>query len=86
MFVDRTVPQISQDWERFGFVREMSAQIGAVIQRAIDAGTFPRGTHPDAVFRMLITAIHGAAVGRLCDRWRRARTRTPSPATRSRRR
>jgi AcrR family transcriptional regulator len=68
MFVDRTVPRISKDWGRFGFVREMRAQIGAGIQRAIDAGLFPKGTHPDAVFRILMTAIHGAAVTRLCNR------------------
>lgn len=68
MFVDRTVPRISKNWERFGFVREMRAQVGATIQRAIDAGLFPRDTHPDVVFRILITAVHGAAVGRLCNR------------------
>jgi AcrR family transcriptional regulator len=68
MFVDRSVPRISRDWDRFGFVREMRAQIGAVIQRAVDSGIFPAGTHPDAVFRILLTAIIGAAVGRLCDR------------------
>ena len=68
MFVDRTVPRISQDWERFGFVREMKAQVGTTIRRAIDAGLFPAGSHPDAIFRILATAIHGAAVGRLCQR------------------
>jgi AcrR family transcriptional regulator len=68
MFVDRTVPRIKGNWQRFGFVREMRVQVGAAIQRAIDAGHFPPGTNPDAVFRILLTAIHGAAVGRLCDR------------------
>ena len=68
MFVDRTVPQISQNWERFGFVREMKAQVGATIQRAIDAGLFPAGSHPDAIFRILMTVVCGAALGRLCDR------------------
>lgn len=68
MFVDRTVPRINKDWQRFGFVREMKVQMGARIQRAIDSGHFPKGTHPDAVFRVLLTAIHGAAVGRLCHR------------------
>jgi hypothetical protein len=38
------------------------------IQQSIDAGEFPAGTHPDAVFRILMTAIHGAAVMGLCDR------------------
>src|SRR5688500_11870244 len=47
MFLDRTVPRISRNWERFGFVREMRRQVGANIQRAIDAGDFPPGTHPD---------------------------------------
>lgn len=68
MFVDRTVPRISQNWERFGFVREMKAQVGTTIQRAIDAGLFPAGSHPDAIFRILMTVVCGAAIGRLCDR------------------
>ena len=68
MFVDRTVPRINKDWQRFGFVHEMKARLGARIQRAIDAGHFPAATEPDAVFRILLTAIHGAAVCRLCDR------------------
>jgi AcrR family transcriptional regulator len=68
MFVDRSVPRISRDWERFGFVREMKTKMADRIQQAIDAGEFPAGTNPDAVFRILMTAILGAAVMRLCDR------------------
>ena len=68
MFVDRSVPRISRDWQRFGFVREMRAQIGQVIQHAVETGIFPPGTHPDAVFRILLTAIMGASISRLCDR------------------
>jgi AcrR family transcriptional regulator len=68
MFVDRTVPRINKDWQRFGFVREGKAQMGAMIQRAIEAGQFAPGWHADAIFRVLATAIHGAAVTRLCDR------------------
>jgi AcrR family transcriptional regulator len=68
MFLDRTVPRISKNWERFGFVREMKGQVSENIQLAIDAGHFPAGTNPDAIFRILLTAIHGAAVGRLCQR------------------
>lgn len=69
MFVDRTVPRISQNWERFGFVRAMKAQVGTTIQRAIDAGLFPASSHPDAIFRILMNAVSGAAIGRLCDRF-----------------
>ncbi|HET7221445.1 MAG TPA: TetR/AcrR family transcriptional regulator [Vicinamibacterales bacterium] len=68
MFVDRTVPRINKNWERFGFVREMKALVGAKIQRAIDAGHFPAGSHPDVIGRVLMTAITGAAIGRLCQR------------------
>jgi AcrR family transcriptional regulator len=68
MFVDRSVPRISHDWERFGFVREMKKSFADRIQQAIDAGEFPPGTQPDAVFRILAAAIHGVAVMRICDR------------------
>ena len=67
MFVDRSVPRISQDWERFGFVREMRRQISEMIQQAIDAGDFKAGS-PHMVFRVLSAAIHGVAVIRLCER------------------
>jgi AcrR family transcriptional regulator len=68
MFVDRTVPRINKDWDRFGFVHEMKARIGARIQRAIDAGLFPAGSKPDAIARILLTATFGASICRLCHR------------------
>ena len=40
----------------------------ALIQRAIDAGQFPAGSRPEPLFLILLTAVHGAAVMRLCDR------------------
>jgi AcrR family transcriptional regulator len=68
MFLDRTVPRISRDWERFGFVGEMKHDMVLRIQNAIDRGALPQGTSPFTVFRVLLTAIHGAAALRLCDR------------------
>jgi AcrR family transcriptional regulator len=68
MFLDRSVPRISSEWDRFGFVGEMKHQMAERMQRAIDAGAFPAGTPPQAVFRILLTAVHGAATMRLCDR------------------
>ena len=68
MFVDRSVPRISRDWQRFGFVREMRKRMGDMIQQSIDAGDFPKSSNPDAIFRVLSAAIHGVAVMRLCDR------------------
>jgi AcrR family transcriptional regulator len=68
MFLDRSVPRISQAWERFGFVGEMKQRINARIQEAIDAGRFPTGTTPPTVFRILMATVHGVATLTLCDR------------------
>ncbi len=68
MFLDRSVPRISKNWERFGFVGEMKHDMVLRIQDAIDAGACPAGTAPHVVFRLLLTAVHGAATLRLCDR------------------
>lgn len=68
MFLDRSVPRIRDNWERFGFVGEMKHDMVARVQRAIEAGACPPGTTPHAVFRLLLTATHGAASLRLCDR------------------
>jgi AcrR family transcriptional regulator len=68
MFIDRTVPRISRDWHGFAAIAEMKQQIHQRIQRAIDAGAFPAGTSPHVVFRILLTALHGAATLRLCSR------------------
>ena len=42
--------------------------MAAGIQSVIDAGGFPPGTSRDAVFRILMAAVHGVAVMRLCER------------------
>ena len=68
MFLDRKVPRISRDWERFGFVSQMKHDMIERIQQAIDAGACPAGTPPQTVFRLLLTAVHGAATLNLCDR------------------
>lgn len=68
MFVDRSVPRIARDWERFGLVQQSRAEGIEMVQRCIDAALFPRGTNASAAFHVLGTAIHGAAVHRLCGR------------------
>ena len=68
MFIDRSVPQISKNWNRFGFVGEMRHEMVVRIQDAIESGAFPPGTEPNAVFRVLLTSLHGAATLRLCNR------------------
>jgi AcrR family transcriptional regulator len=68
MFVDRSVPRISQNWERFSFVATTKGYIAGLIQRAIDAGHLPKGIEPHAVFRILSAAVLGVAVMQLCNR------------------
>jgi AcrR family transcriptional regulator len=68
MFLDRSVPRISRDWDRFGFVGEMKHDMVVRIQDDTERGALPRGTPPHTVFRVLLTAVHGAATLRLCDR------------------
>lgn len=68
MFLERGVPRIRDNWERFGFVGEMKHAMVARVQQAIEAGACPPGTTPHAVFRLLLTAAHGAATLRVCDR------------------
>ncbi len=68
MFLDRSVPRIRSDWERFEFVNDLKRDVLARIQRAIDSGACPPGTSAQAVFWILLTAMHGAATLCLCDR------------------
>jgi AcrR family transcriptional regulator len=68
MFVDRSVPKISHEWERFGFVQSMIDEVCAVIKRGIDEGVFPSDTNPDVAFHILWAAVHGPATVAVCDR------------------
>jgi AcrR family transcriptional regulator len=69
MFVDRTVPRLSREWDRFGFMRTTRDEMRESIRRCVERGVFPPGTSPDVVFHVLATVVHGAAVIRLSDRF-----------------
>ena len=68
MFLDRAVPKISQDWQRFQFVREMRAQLTALIGNAIARGDFPAGSSPEVIVSVLMASVQGVSTMRLCDR------------------
>ena len=69
MFLDRSVPRISENWNRFGFVGEMRHEM-VVADPAGDRRPAPSrpAREPNAVFRVLLTSLHGAATMKLCDR------------------
>jgi len=68
MFVDRSVPRISQAYERFAFAREMKERLVSQIQSCIDCGALPKHLDAHVVFRMLTMGLLGAAMMRLSDR------------------
>jgi len=68
MFIDRDVPRISREYERFAFAREMKAHLVEQFRECIDQGLLPGSTSPYAAFRLLAAAVVGVAVMRLSDR------------------
>ena len=68
MFIDRSVPRISREYERFSFAREMKAHLIEQFQECIDKGLIPPSTPPLVAFRLLAAAVVGVAVMRLSDR------------------
>jgi AcrR family transcriptional regulator len=62
MFVDRSVPRITEQWEGFAFLQQMLSNAVAAIQRAIDAGAFPATTNPTAAMHMLWAALIGPGI------------------------
>jgi AcrR family transcriptional regulator len=68
MFMDRSVPRISQVYERFAFAREMKTDLVAQIQACIDAKALPAHVNANVAFRLLTMGLMGAAMMRLSDR------------------
>src|SRR5438477_8163229 len=68
MFVDRDVPRITRDYERFGFVRDMKARLAAQMQECIDARLVPDTVNPAIAVRVLTMGLLGVAVMRLSER------------------
>ena len=69
MFVDRSVPRIGQEYERFAFAREMKARLVSQIQSCIDDGSLPSHLDAHVVFRTLTMGLLGAAMMRLSCRF-----------------
>ncbi len=62
MFVDRSVPRITQQWEGFEVLQQMLTDAVGSIQSAIDAGAFPPTLNPNAAMHMLWASLIGPAV------------------------
>ena len=62
MFVDRSVPQITEQWTGLAFVHQMLAFASGRIQRCIDAGIFAPATDAEVAMHLLWGALTGPAV------------------------
>ncbi len=68
MFVDRSVPRIRREYERFAFAREMKQSLISHVGEAVTAGDLPASVAPEMMFRIVSSALIGVAVMRLSDR------------------
>jgi AcrR family transcriptional regulator len=68
MFVDRSVPRISREYERFAFAREIKDHLIAQVRECITAGVFRADLQPEVALRLLSMGILGVAVMRLSER------------------
>src|SRR5215467_13354857 len=68
MFVDRSVPRISREYERFAFAREIKDHLIAEVRTCITSGVFKADLRPEVALRLLMTGILGVAVMRLSER------------------
>ena len=68
MFVDRSVPRISREYERFAFARDLKQNVVEELRAGIDAGDLPATLEPLVAMRALTVGLLGVAVLRLSDR------------------
>ena len=68
MFVDRSVPRITEQWTGLAFVHQMLSHIEGRIQRCIDEGVFPASQNASVVMHVLWGALTGPCVIGSCCR------------------
>lgn len=70
VFLDRRVPRIGREYERFAFMSDLKSRLRAQMQRCIDEGVFPRTVDADVGLRLIWAPILGIAALRLSERCR----------------
>jgi AcrR family transcriptional regulator len=64
MFIDRSVPSLSQDFQRFEFFQETTARAEADVRACIERGQFSAALNPAAALHVLwVGMLGGAAIG-----------------------
>ena len=68
MFLDRSVPRISREYERFAFAQETKQHIIEELARCMKANVFPPTVKPSVAMRILFAGMLGVAALKLSDR------------------
>jgi AcrR family transcriptional regulator len=68
MFIERSVPRINREYERFAFARTMKQHLVEEIEACIAAGELPATTRPFVAVRLLTAGVLGVASMRLTER------------------
>lgn len=68
VFLDRTVPRIGREYQRFGVVTNLKQQLESRLARCVEAGIFPAGLDVYSAGRLLFLSILGVASARLSNR------------------
>src|SRR5689334_11935785 len=68
MFLDRSVPRIGREYERFAYARKMKESILEEIRECIAAGALPASLDPASTMRTVTSGLIGVASLRLSER------------------
>jgi len=68
VFLDRRVPRVGREAERFAFMLEIKDAILTRMQRCIDAGIFPPSIEAQAGLRLLLAPVFGLVLMHLSGR------------------
>jgi len=68
MFVERSVPRISREYERFAFARDCKQRIIEELRLCIESGDLPATVDPHIAMRALMVGVLGVALLNLSER------------------
>lgn len=68
VFLDRHVPRVSREYERFSIISEIRNRALSQVERCIAEGMFPATTHAEVALRLLFAPILGIAALRVSNR------------------
>jgi cytochrome b len=68
MFLDRSVPSLTQDFQRFEFFQQTTARAEADVRACIERGQFSSALDPAAALHVLWAGVLGAAAIGLAQR------------------